>query len=288
MYLPAKRGRPPPLSIKENLPTVRVTLVKIAATATVLLVSVRAMRPVIAKARNALYGERARPANPLALLRDIAKLVTLYVRPDTVRYLPVWLSSLRSRQSPLSSQMPWIPYPALAFLQRRLSRDATVLEYGSGGSTLWLAQRAGTVTTVEHDATWHAMVEQELRRYDLQNCTVLLRSPERVDGAAGLDRYPSARMDGSFRAYVQVAEAFADDSLDVVLVDGRSREACLLAAASKLKPGGILMLDDSYRSRYESAMRRLDDWPRTEFSGVRPYSISPSRTTFWVRPPAIQ
>ena len=265
----------------------RLSLAKIAAAATVVLVAFRTLRPSIVKVRNALYGERARPANPLPLIFDIAKLVTLYFRADSVRYLPVWLASLRSRKSPLSSQMPWIPYPALDYLQQHLSRDATVLEYGSGGSTLWLAKRAGTVTTVEHDATWHSMVEQELQRHSLHNCTILLRPPEPIGAISGSDnRYPSARMEGSFRAYVQVAETFADGSLDVVLVDGRSREACLQAAASKLKPGGILMLDDSYRGRYNAAMRQLDNWPRKEFGGVRPYSISPSRTTFWVRPPS--
>ncbi len=42
-------------------------LAKIAAAATVVLVAVRALRPSIAKVRNALYGEHARPANPFRL-----------------------------------------------------------------------------------------------------------------------------------------------------------------------------------------------------------------------------
>ena len=45
--------------------------------------------------------------------------------------------------------------------------------------------------------------------------------------------------------YVQEAFAFTDSSLDFVIVDGHYRVACIQASLSKLKVGGILILDNS-------------------------------------------
>jgi hypothetical protein len=45
--------------------------------------------------------------------------------------------------------------------------------------------------------------------------------------------------------YVAVFSEFEDDSLDFVVIDGHYRQACLLAALKKLKPGGLLLVDNS-------------------------------------------
>jgi hypothetical protein len=52
---------------------------------------------------------------------------------------------------------------------------------------------------------------------------------------------------GTARAYVGIIEQQPDASLDFVLVDGKKRDACALAAVSKLRPGGVLVLDDVHR-----------------------------------------
>jgi len=48
---------------------------------------------------------------------------------------------------------PWIPFDAAARLQQYLKsqRNATVLEYGSGMSTIWFAEHAAHVVSVESD-----------------------------------------------------------------------------------------------------------------------------------------
>jgi hypothetical protein len=45
--------------------------------------------------------------------------------------------------------------------------------------------------------------------------------------------------------YVSVIDEFPDESLDFVLVDGHYRQACVLAALSKLRPGGLLAVDNT-------------------------------------------
>lgn len=270
----------------------RARLIIAGVAVTTALLMARTLRLYLTKARNTLSGEQALADSPTTLALGVSKLVTLYFCPGGLRHLPAWLGSLLSRKNPLTSQVPWMPYPALDFLQRHLHRGSAVFEYGGGGSTLWLARHAGTVTTVEHDASWHATIESELRRQDVHNCTLQLRESRAgdapSDGVLGEGiNYTSARIEGSFEDYARAIESLPDNSLDLVVVDGRSRAACLLHAAPKLREGGVLTLDDSYRTRYNAAKRRLDDWgwPRQEFCGIRPYSLSPGRTTFWTRPP---
>ncbi len=242
------------------------------------------------KARYALVGELDANASSSDLLPEITRLVGLFVCPGTVGYLPAWLRSLASRQSPLDSQVPWIPYPALRYLEEHLNSGSHVFEYGGGGSTLWLAQRVGHLTTVEHHATWHSVIHKALEDRHASNVTLLLREPDLAgtsETAPNGFPYLSARISGSFEGYVRAIDEVPDGSLDLVIVDGRSRMAALKHAISKLRVGGLLMLDDSYRRRYEEAYRILGSWHRDEFCGIRPYSLSPSRTTFWLRPAGV-
>jgi len=45
-------------------------------------------------------------------------------------------------------------YPAIRFLERRLSNSLEVFEFGSGNSTLWWAERVSRIDSCEHDAQW--------------------------------------------------------------------------------------------------------------------------------------
>jgi hypothetical protein len=220
----------------------------------------------------------------------VAPLLASFLRqPANLPYAAAWVESLRFRGSPLNAQIPNWPYSATRYLEKRLRRRAVVFEYGGGGSTLWLAQRVGRLTTIEHDAGWFTRIEQALTTTGLTNCVVLLREPRgtavppRVPGSGGID-YGSNRCLGSFEEYVQAIDSFPDDSFDLVLVDGRSRAACLHHAAPKVRRGGLLILDDSNRECYQTAMKRLHSWVRKDFCGVKPFRTKLGYTTCWIKP----
>jgi len=58
--------------------------------------------------------------------------------------------------------LPWLNYPAIQFLDKRISEEHTIFEYGSGNSTEWLAKRVDTIVSVEHDLDWSERVAPEL------------------------------------------------------------------------------------------------------------------------------
>lgn len=163
--------------------------------------------------------------------------------------------------------LPWWTLSAVdavdAFLAAR--PDARAFEYGSGASTVWLSKRCAHVVSVEHDAGWAELVEAKAAGVD--NIEIMAIVPEVA--AVGDEAFRSGRAgyeDKSFRAYVQAIEA-AGGPFDLILVDGRARNACLWAAERHLAPGGIIIFDNAGRKRYRPAIEG-SSLPRREYRGL--------------------
>jgi predicted O-methyltransferase YrrM len=127
---------------------------------------------------------------------------------------------------------PWLTPEAVRLLRRMLLRSDRGLEFGSGRSTIWLAQRVGHLTSVEHDERWYAEVSGRLRERALSNVDYILAPRDE----------PAER--GGDSKYAQVALAFGDSSLDFALIDGAYREHAARYTLPRIKPGGILIIDN--------------------------------------------
>src|SRR5262245_31531933 len=55
--------------------------------------------------------------------------------------------------------IPWYTYPAIEYLRQLDLSEKTVFEYGSGNSTLFWAECAARVVTVEDDERWSERLE---------------------------------------------------------------------------------------------------------------------------------
>lgn len=120
--------------------------------------------------------------------------------------------------------LPWLSYDAVRVIAAHLARfpQSSVLEFGSGFSTLWLAQRCGRLYSIEDSPVWYGRMQPRLRAqahvgYEL--CT----TPDSYCNAA-------ARYGGAF---------------DLIIVDGSHRHCCVQQSLAYLKPGGILYLDNT-------------------------------------------
>src|SRR4051812_37225534 len=91
-------------------------------------------------------------------LRQSAKLALCHLsqlRPGRlVRFYKRWARSQDPTASPMKDEVPWMTFGAIEFLQRALREDMVVFEYGSGGSTLFFANRVRRLVTIEHDPEW--------------------------------------------------------------------------------------------------------------------------------------
>jgi hypothetical protein len=123
-----------------------------------------------------------------------------------------------------NQNLPWMTKHANEFLMSNLKKDMTLLEFGSGRSTNFYAEKVNKVFSREHNKEWHNIVTLQLLGY------------KNVDYKFYDDLNEYSNIDD-----------IKDNSLDVVVVDGRNRVNCLLNSIPKLKIGGLLVLDNAER-----------------------------------------
>lgn len=127
---------------------------------------------------------------------------------------------------------PWLTQQANTILSSCLAKTDVGLEWGSGRSTIWFAKRVAHLTSVEHDPRWYERVKKKLAECNITN-TKLYHY-----------KATSKREDIENSPYAEVADNFPDNSLDFALVDGVFRSECALRALRKIKPGGLLIIDN--------------------------------------------
>lgn len=169
-----------------------------------------------------------------------------------------WLRSLFSiyDSADLASlDVPWWTYGAIdeveSFL-RNLDGRARVFEYGAGASTLWLAKRCASVASVEHDVGFSKSMKPLFDRH--ANIRLMVAPDEASTGKAGEARsLRHGYLDRAFDDYVASIDGVPGD-FDLIVVDGRARNACMRQAIPHLAPGGILLYDNSDRDEYRQAI----------------------------------
>ena len=106
---------------------------------------------------------------------------------------------------------------------KHLCTGARVFEFGSGGSTLWLASIAAHLTSIEDDLDWYNAVAAGL---SVQGTPIELRLVPTADMAMAIDH---------------------EQPLDVVFVDcliNAERKRCILNSLDHIRPSGWLVADD--------------------------------------------
>ncbi|MCF8469393.1 MAG: class I SAM-dependent methyltransferase [Parvibaculum sp.] len=183
---------------------------------------------------------------------------------------------------------PWFTPPAVEILESWIKPTDTVLEYGSGRSTVWLAKHAQKVVSVEQSPEWFQIVKDRLVAAGVES-KVDLRLISDVD---------------AMEEYSGVARAFADAHFDIVIVDGHFRRECIIASRAKVKPGGMLIYDDSQVHRdateraparhlaFQPLQARTDEYRnlwRPVFSSMADWRViwtsdGVKDTSIWVKP----
>jgi hypothetical protein len=155
------------------------------------------------------------------------------VRHLTPRYLINRIKLMRyQKQYPT---LPWLTIHANAFLSNYLQpKSDHGLEWGSGRSTVWFAKHLQSLISVEHDDLWYQQINSRLQSKSCKNVDYRFRPVVDVE-------HPTA---DEISAYAGVADELPNDSLDFVLVDGIMRDQCAIRAISKLRPGGLLVIDN--------------------------------------------
>lgn len=217
------------------------------------------------------------------------RMVRGFIRqPDAIKYAPIWVRSMLPWHTTLRDQVPFLPFPARIWLESYLKPEMSVFEWGSGGSTLFFAKRVKALVSVEHDKGWYNRLSSALTNQGISNCRYILHEPQVISDtespSAGNIAYMSTLNEYqgvSFGNYVKAIDEYPDGTFDLIIIDGRSRIACISHALSKVRPGGCLMLDNSERDTYEEAFSILSAYKQTNITSVIPYIPHWGQTTIW-------
>ncbi|MDN3587322.1 FkbM family methyltransferase [Pedobacter aquatilis] len=145
--------------------------------------------------------------------------------------------------------LPWVTYSFIDFIKNRINKTHNIFEYGSGNSTIFYADKAGSVTSVEHDKSWFEKVKNT--------------SPSNAEMI-----YCELQRDG---AYAKKA-ALLNKKFEIIIVDGRDRVRCCKYSLDALTNDGVIVLDDSEREVYNPARVLLleQGFKEISFSGISP------------------
>jgi len=146
--------------------------------------------------------------------------------------------NLGQSKTPLDLEIPWFSYAAIDFLENFLQPHMTVCEYGSGGSTLFFSRRVKSVVSIEDNRTWFDLVSRRVKEKGIQNVSLKL-CPFDFKNPVGFENS-------------EYLHAMPDEQFDVVVVDGSEewtqvRPVCFRKAEARVKVGGIVVVDDSWR-----------------------------------------
>jgi hypothetical protein len=141
--------------------------------------------------------------------------------------------------------LPWYTYPAIEYLQQLDFRDKTIFEYGCGNSSLFWAERAAKVISVDDDDRWY----NEVLKNKKGNQELILAKDK--------------------NEYICSINIF-DLKYNVIIIDGNYRYDCAVMAINNLENGGIIIFDNSDWFPKSIEYLRQQNLIQVDFSGFGP------------------
>ena len=133
-----------------------------------------------------------------------------------------------------------------AFLFAEIDKNKKVLEYGSGQSTIEIAERCNEIISIEHQEEWYTknlLVKPS-------NCEILLRKPTLP--------YSEGEHCGTYDEFKDYIEApLYKTPYDVIFIDGRARVACASICNKLGHKDTIVFVHDFERPEYQEVLKYL-------------------------------
>lgn len=176
-----------------------------------------------------------------------------------------WFEAFKSKRSINNKfkPVPWVTYPFIDFIEKRLNKTLKVFEYGSGFSSLFYSEYVLQVTSVEHNAVWY----QKMKKIIPENVELIFRDDD---------------IDGLYCKAVNLK----GEVYDLIIVDANDRVNCTKQALTALSDKGVVILDDSDREEYQEAFDIMaqNKYREITFWGISPGYFNRKATTVFYRP----
>lgn len=156
----------------------------------------------------------------------------------------------------------WMHEKEKAVIEKYLSSNATVMEWGSGGSTIEFSKKVSKYYSVEHNEKWYSKVKEVIS----SNTTLFYRPVNKIPPEE--PHYNQSTYE-YYQSYIDVVYEIGE-MFDLALIDGRARRLCALKIIPYLKPNAVVIIHD-WCSRpcyhcvldYYDLIDKVDDTPQT-------------------------
>jgi hypothetical protein len=205
--------------------------------------------------------------SPASVLKSLLTLGSWHaIRTHALFQLGWEESRVTKRSVSWGNYLPWLPYSCTFFLQQTVAKNASVLELGGGGSTLWWLSRGNKVVTLETEKEWAIELSELVKSKGLQANWQLVEV-ERLEAG-------------------HISEALGGNKFDVVVNDGHgSRSDFIDELELCVSSNGIIIWDNSDRETYSESISNLKKrgWQELEFFDISPINAYCSKTTLFLK-----
>lgn len=161
--------------------------------------------------------------------------------------------------------VPWYTYSFLEHLEVCDLTNLEVFEFGGGGSTLFWAKSAKSVTTVEKNPEWFDKINVQIS--GIPSATCILQTDEST--------------------YTQAIQK-TGKKFDVIVIDGHWRLKSAHFSIECLKNQGVIILDNSDWCPKTCEFLRKSGFSRIDFGGLGPSNQFSWSTSIFFKQEAIQ
>ena len=151
--------------------------------------------------------------------------------------------------------IPWFTYPAIEYLSQIDFSQKRVFEYGAGYSTVFWGKKAAEVISVDNNQEWVEKVKKMVA--------------SNVIHAVKQEAY--------------VSSITPHGLFDVIVIDGRFRNACTQYAIKALRDGGMIIVDNSEWCPLITQMLRSEGFTQCDLHGIVPGLMHCSTTSFFFK-----
>jgi hypothetical protein len=164
--------------------------------------------------------------------------------------------------------IPWYTFDAIEFLQKNLTKNNIIFEFGCGASTLFFASKVKKVVSLESNRRWFEIITSILKNsgdflleenyFSNANCEIFIN-----EDALNQDEYQNFAQNYSQKNNIK---------FDFLIVDSLKRFECVKNSFEAVKNDGYLILDDSERPNYRKIFdfMQKNNFTFQDFIGIAP------------------
>lgn len=137
---------------------------------------------------------------------------------------------------------PYMTNNEIEFIKSFFSDEFDVLEWGSGGSTIYFSKFCRRYFSIEHDKAWYDKIDKI--------------KPENVQYFYVKNNLPRSRptKKEEFMDYINFVDKIGMSRYDLVLIDGRARVFCAEKALDYVDDESLVFIHDWERKQYHSVL----------------------------------